>query len=69
MHFAQDIQQKMLAELAASVDRCESDVMAFISPLEQLTKREVEKVEASQARLRALQDTLESLKQRAANVE
>ncbi len=66
---AQEIQARMEGELSHALDRCEAEVMAFIEPLEQLTREEVERAEEAEARREGLEARLQALQRRVANLE
>ncbi len=48
---------------------CTSEVLAFIDPLEELTRAEVSRIEAAEVERAALYERLLQLKRRAASVE
>ena len=65
----QGVEEKLQAELAVGLEACAAEVNTFMRPLEVATAVAVERLRDAEARLAALSSELETLKQRAANVE
>jgi hypothetical protein len=60
----------MLTACAAyALQACAAEVLAFIDPLEELTRAEVRRIEAADVERSALTDRLLQLKRQAASVE
>ncbi len=69
MCLAQEVEDKLQAELQQGLDACITEVNAFIKPLEEATAAAVERVKDAERRRAGLAQTLDQLKQRAANIE
>ena len=65
----QDVDSKMQQELDSNVGQCLTDIQTVMSPIEQLTAAEQQRLESALARLGELQAVLDDLKQPAASVE
>jgi len=65
----QDVEEKLEAELGAGLDACVEQVTSLVAPLGEATAAAVARLRDAEARVAALGEDLEGLKQRAAAVE
>ena len=65
----QDVEEKLEAELGAGLDACVEQVAGLVAPLGEATAAAVARLRDAEARVAALGEDLEGLKQRAAAVE
>lgn len=65
----QEVENKLQAELEQGLEACITEINTFMKPLEEATTAAVERIRDAERRRADLAQTLEELKQRAANVE